>query len=44
MKILLERIKLTKLAAQSLRNSLVNDFIEIKKNARKNDKYFTCPL
>lgn len=37
---------LTKLAAQSLRNSLVNDFIEIKKECaeKKDDKYFTCPL
>ncbi len=37
---------LTKLAAQNLRNSLVNDFIEIKKECdeKKDDKYFACPL
>lgn len=40
------RENLTKLLAQSIRDSLVNDFIEIKKECseKKDDKYFECPL
>jgi len=40
------RDNLTKLVAQSIRDSLVNDFIEIKKECgeRKDEKYFLCPL
>lgn len=40
------RENLTKLVAQSLRDSLVNDFIEIKKECaeKKDDKYFACPI
>ena len=38
---------LTKIAAQNIRNSLVNDFIETRKKCQfqiKVDKYFLCPL
>jgi hypothetical protein len=40
------RDNLTKIAAQNIRNSLVNDFIEAKKECaeKKDDKYFKCPL
>jgi len=40
------RENLTKLLAQSIRDSLVNDFIEIKKECseKKDNKYFVCPL
>lgn len=40
------RDNLTKIAAQNIRNSLVNDFIEVKKECteKKADKYFKCPL
>jgi hypothetical protein len=40
------RENLTKIAAQNIRNSLVNDFIEVRKecNEKKDDKYFKCPL
>lgn len=42
------RSNLTKILAQNIRNSLVNDFIEIKQKCdaakAKNDLYFSCPL
>ncbi len=40
------RENLTKLAAQNIRNSLVNDFIEVKKECaeKKDDEYLICPL
>lgn len=40
------RDNLTKLLAQTIRDSLVNDFIEIKKECseKKDDKYFVCPI
>lgn len=42
------RSNLTTIAAQNIRNSLVNDFIELKKKcdeeAKKNNKEFSCPL
>ncbi len=42
------RSNLTKIASQNLRNSIVNDFIELQQKCdeakSKNDKYFSCPL
>lgn len=42
------RTNLTKIAAQNTRNSLVNDFIELKKKCdqrvKAKDKEFVCPL
>ena len=40
------RTNLTKVAAQNIRNSLVNDFIEVRKECeeKKDDKEFRCPL
>jgi hypothetical protein len=40
------RVNLTKIAAQNTRNSLVNDFIELKRKCDEalTDKNFSCPL
>ncbi len=42
------RSNLTKIASQNIRNSLVNDFIELKQRCDeaklKNYEYFSCPL